>query len=314
MIITVTLNPAADKTLNINNFSIGNVNRASAIRLDAGGKGINVSKVIKELGGESKAVGILAGNTGRFIKNYLDSKTIENEFIFINGETRTNIKIVDEVNHTNTDVNEYGPEVSDNDLNVLLSNILSKADKDLILVLSGSIPRNTDKKIYKLWVDKVKEKGAKVILDADGDLLKYGIESGPYIIKPNIHELEELFNKKINGINEAVNYSKKFFEYGIELVVVSLGEKGALFIKKDKAIWAKGIKAEVKSTVGAGDSMVAALAYAEDKKFNLEKAVMLSVACGTASVMTSGTQAADLNTINELKKQVEIEYIDLLKE
>lgn len=311
MIITVTLNPAVDKTLGINDFSIGNVNRVSTARLDAGGKGINVSKVIKNLGGKSKAVGILAGNNGRFIKDYLDSIEIENDFLFIDGETRTNIKIVDEVNHTNTDINEYGPQVSDKELDALFSKFSNIADDNLILVLSGSIPRNADKQIYKLWAGKAKENGAKVILDADGKLLKHGIESGPYIIKPNIHELEEFFGKKINGIDETVRFSKKLLDYDIEIIVVSLGEEGALFIKKDTIIWAHGIKAAVKSTVGAGDSMVAALAFAANKNYDFEEAVKLSVACGTASVMTSGTQAADLNTINELKKQVRFEYIGL---
>lgn len=308
MIITVTLNPAADKTLGINNFSIDNVNRVCTSRLDAGGKGINVSKVINKLGGESRAVGILAGNTGHFIKDYMESVNIENEFLFIKGETRTNIKVVDEVNHTNTDINEYGPQVSSDDLDTLLSCILEKADENLILVLSGSIPKNADKKIYKIWTEKAKKMGAKVILDADGELLKYGIEAGPYIIKPNIHELEEYFNKKINGINEIIEYSRILLDY-VNFVIVSLGENGSLFIKKGKAVWAKGINVEVKSTVGAGDSMVAALAFAEDKKLDFEETVRLAAASGTASVMTSGTQAADLNIINELKKKIELEYL-----
>lgn len=310
MITTVTLNPAVDKTIEIDNFHVGNVNRISSTRLDAGGKGINVSKVIQSLGGKSRAVGILAGNNGGFIKEYLDSIKIENDFVFIDGETRVNTKVVDRVNHTNTDINESGPLVSSENLDILCSKFYEGVEKNSLLVFSGSIPQNVDKDIYKTWIEKAKDKGVKAILDADGELFKQGIKAGPYLVKPNIHELEGLFGQKINSIDETVKLSRELLDYGIEIVVVSLGEDGALFVKKDLAILAKGIKVEVKSTVGAGDSMVAALALAIDKGYDFEKAVKLSVACGTASVMTSGTQAADLNTIIEFESLVEFEYIN----
>jgi 1-phosphofructokinase len=310
MITTVTLNPAVDKTIEVEDFNIGKVNRISNIRLDAGGKGINVSKVIQGLEGKSRAVGILSGSNGSFIKNYLDSIGIENDFTITEGETRTNIKIVDKVNHTNTDVNESGPMASDESLNDVCSKFYKNIDNDSVIIFSGSIPSNVDKNIYSAWIKKVKEKGAKVILDADGELFKQGIEAGPYLVKPNIHELEELFGQKTNSIEEVVKLSKKLLDYGIEIVVVSLGGDGALFIKKNVVVLAHGIKVEVKSTVGAGDSMVAALALAIDRGYDFEKSVKLSVACGTASVMTSGTQVADLRTIRELDKQVKFEYIN----
>ena len=129
MITTITLNPAVDKTIEINNFSVGNVNRVTSVRLDAGGKGINVSKVIKNLGGTSSAMGILSGKSGDFIKGYLDEIEISNDFIFTNGETRTNIKVVDLINHTNTDINEAGPEASIEDLNELSDKIFNNMNK-----------------------------------------------------------------------------------------------------------------------------------------------------------------------------------------
>lgn len=309
MITTITLNPAVDKTIEIDDFAIGKVNRVLNTRLDAGGKGINVSKVLKSLGENSTAMGILAGKNGSFIKDFLDSEGIENNFISVSGETRTNIKIVDKVRHTNTDINERGPLVTIENLDELYRKFSENINDNSVLVLSGSIPQNVDKEIYKVWTEKAKQKDVKVILDADGELLKHGVEAGPYLIKPNIHELEELFGHKINGMNEVVKLTRKFFDYGIEIIAVSLGGDGALFINKEAVILAKGIKVEVKSTVGAGDSMVAALALAIDKNYDFEDAVKLSVACGTASVMTSGTQAADLNTILELKKQVKFEYL-----
>lgn len=310
MITTVTLNPAVDKTIEIDDFQIGEVNRISSMRLDAGGKGINVSKVIQSLGGSSTAVGIIAGTSGDFIKNYLDSIKIENNFTTIDGKTRTNIKIVDKVNHTNTDVNETGPKVSKEDLNNVCENFCSNINQNSVVIFSGSIPKNVDSNIYNVWIKKVNEKQAKCILDADGDLFKNGIKAGPYLIKPNIHELEEFFGQKIKNKMEAVKLSSQLFDYNVKIIVVSLGEEGALFIKRDLAILACGVKVEVKSTVGAGDSMVGALALAIDKGYDFEKAIKLSVACGTASVMTSGTQAADLNTILEIEKQVKLEYIN----
>lgn len=309
MITTITLNPAIDKTITIEDFRIDKVNRVSSSRLDAGGKGINVSKVIHSLGGKSKAIGILAGISGNFIKNYLSSKNIENNFVFIEGETRTNIKIVDKVKKTNTDINENGSFVSDEVLNDVYSKFIEDINQKSLIVFSGSVPHNVDKGIYGLWIKKSKEKGAKTILDADGELLKKGLESGPYLVKPNIFELESLFGEKTQCLNDVVKLAERILDYGVHIVVVSLGKDGALFVRRDKTIFAHGIKVKVNSTVGAGDSMVAALALAIDREYDFEKAIKLSVACGTASVMTSGTQVANLDDIMKIENLVEIEYI-----
>ena len=309
MITTITLNPAVDKTIEINNFNVGNVNRVTSVILDAGGKGINVSKVIKNLGGKSCATGILSGKSGQFIKNYLDDKKIMNDFIFSKGETRTNTKVVDPINHTNTDINEAGPEASLKDLTELSNKVFGNISSEDIIILSGSVPSNVDKKIYGNWITIAKEKGARTILDADGELLKYGVLSGPYLIKPNIDELEGMFNKKINGIPQIVEIAKKLLDYGIIIVAVSLGGEGAIFVNKECAIYASGLKVDVKSTVGAGDSMVAALAYAIEQELSFEATVKLAVATGAANVMTSGTEASDIKTVIELEKQVEFKYL-----
>lgn len=310
MIYTVTLNPAVDKTIEINDFSAGKVNRISSVRLDAGGKGINVSKVIASLGGRSTAMGILGGTTGAFIKDYLDRLGIDNDFIFVDGETRTNLKVVDRLRGTNTDINEPGPRVSGNDLDSLLQRLLDRAKEDSVVVFSGSVPDNTDKAIYARWIEAVKAKGALTVLDADRELLKNGIEAGPYLVKPNIHELGQLFDIAIDDIRQAEKYAKKLVEdFGIELAAVSLGEKGALFVDKTKSLLAHGIKVDVKSTVGAGDAMVAALVHSMDTGAGFEEAAVLAAACSAANVTTSGTQAADRSLIDELKEQVVLEYL-----
>jgi 1-phosphofructokinase len=310
MIYTVTLNPAVDKTVEICNFSVGKVNRVSSIRLDAGGKGINVSKVIESLGGRSVAMGILGGASGGFIKDYLDCRGIDNDFVFIDGETRTNLKVVDSLRGTNTDINEPGPHVSSNDLDILLQRLLDRVREDSIVVFSGSVPDNLDKTIYARWIEAVKAKGAITVLDADRELLKNGIKAGPYLVKPNIHELGQLFSTTIDEAEQAERYARKLvMDFGIELAVVSLGERGALFVDKTRSLLAHGMKVDVKSTVGAGDALVAALAYSIETKVSFEEAVRLSMACSAANVTTTGTQAADLSLIDELQSEVVFEYL-----
>jgi 1-phosphofructokinase len=310
MIITVNLNPALDKTVEIKNFEVGKLNRISAIRQDASGKGINVSKVIKSLGGTSKAIGLVGGRTGKFIKDCLDQMEIDNEFRFIQGETRTNIKIVDRARNTNTEVNEPGPSISCHDIEEVERILVNNLDRNSIAVFSGSVPANADKDIYGRWIKLVRSYGAKAILDADRDLLKYGIKEGPFLIKPNIHELEELCGTKINGPEEAERLGRSVLsEYGIELAVVSMGERGAVYISKHLSLLAHAVKVDAISTIGAGDAMTAALAHSIDKGYDFEKALTLSMASGIANVMTSGSQAADYSMIQELEGRITYEPI-----
>ncbi|HHW30147.1 MAG TPA: 1-phosphofructokinase [Clostridiaceae bacterium] len=311
MIYTITLNPAVDKTIEIDNFEVGTLNRVSSVRLDAGGKGINVSKVILSLGGKSKALGILGGISGKFIKEYLDHYGVDNDFIFMEKDTRTNLKIIDKVRKTNTDINEPGPDVDVKYIDMLKEKLFRILNKDSIVVFSGSTPKNIHKNIYYQWIMSAKDIGAKTILDADDELLKYGVQAGPFLVKPNINELEKLFNTSVKSIKQAVNLARSLInKYGIEIVVVSLGEKGALFLDKTCSIFSRGIKVDVKSTVGAGDAMVAALAHSIDMGLGFDKSVKLAMATATANVLTSGTQPADYSEIAELEKQITFEYID----
>ncbi|SNS14051.1 fructose-1-phosphate kinase [Anaerovirgula multivorans] len=306
MIITLTLNPAVDKTIEIDAFQVNHVNRVSSARLDAGGKGINVSKVVHVLGEKSKAVGILAGKSGGFIKKQLDLLEIENDFVFVEGETRTNIKIVDRINSLNTDINEKGPDISDYDLEEVINKIIESVNDKNILVLSGSVPSNIDSSIYKVLIAKAKKKDVKTILDADGELLRQGIEAGPYLVKPNIHELERLYNTKIASINEAIEIARDILKYGVELIVISLGGEGSIFMTREETVIVEGIEVDAISTVGAGDSMVGALAVSTHRGYSLEKAIKLAAATSAAAVMTSGTEPGELRVIKELQKKVKL--------
>ena len=288
MIYTVTLNPAFDKTVEIPTLTVDAVNRITNMRTDPGGKGINVSKVISKLGGQSIATGILGGNTGRAILSAMEDMKLTTCFHFVEGETRTNMKIIDPVNHTNTDINEPGM-ITDGD----------------IAVISGSIPKGSPKDTYYVWTKAFREKGTKVILDADGDLLREGLKASPYMIKPNHHELSALVGKQLETPEELAETARSLMdEYGIVKIVVSMGSEGALYVTPEDTVYAEGMKVPVGSTVGAGDSVVAALAVAEERGMDIEETVRLSMAAGAANVMCSGTQPAEYGVIKDLIPRV----------
>ncbi|MCC8161774.1 MAG: 1-phosphofructokinase [Lachnospiraceae bacterium] len=306
MIYTVTLNPALDKTVEIPSLTPGSVNRIVSMRTDPGGK---VSKVIAQLGGKSIAVGILGGAVGRSIKNALENMSIESDFLFVEGETRTNLKIIDPVNHTNTDINEPGVEVSEEILQEILERLIARIVPGDLVVLSGSLPLGAPADIYRSWVKACRLKGAKVFLDVDGALLGVGVQASPYLIKPNEHELRAMLGQRLETVEELAEAAYGLCkQYGISKIVVSLGADGALYVTEKETIRARGLKVPVGSTVGAGDSVVAAMAVAEERGMSLVDAVRLSTATGAANVMCSGSQAAEYAQIEELMPKVVIRY------
>ena len=304
MIYTVTLNPALDKTVEIPGMALDTVNRITEMRTDPGGKGINVSKVIAKLGGESCAAGILGGGSGKMLEKLLEGEPFATRFRFVEGQTRTNLKIIDREGHTNTDINEPGLTVTDADLDALLHELLAELRPGDIVVLAGSLPKGAPQDTYRTWTAACKKAGARVFLDADGALLAEGLKAAPYLIKPNDDELSRLAGKKLETLEELTAEGRRLLERGIERVVISLGGRGALYLRKGSTIYAEGLKVPVGSTVGAGDSVVAALAYAEAQGLSEEEAVRLSTAAGTANVMCSGTQAAEREAVEALLPKV----------
>ncbi len=305
MIYTVTLNPALDKTVEIPSLTIDSVNRITKMRTDPGGKGINVSKVIHKLGNKSVAAGILGGDTGNAIQSALEAMGLETSFRFVEGETRTNLKVVDPVLHTNTDINEPGVTLSEEILKDYLGELIKKLVPGDIMVLSGSLPKGSPKDTYQTWVKACKKAGAKVILDADGELLAEGLKASPYLIKPNDHELSALLGRTLTTPKELAKAAHELMDtYKIEKIAVSMGGAGALFVTGEETIYAEGLKVPVGSTVGAGDSVVAALAVAEETGMSLEATVRLATATGAANVMCSGTQAAEYDVIQGLIPKV----------
>lgn len=309
MIYTVTLNPALDKTATVDGFVVDEVNRIGELREDPGGKGINVSKVIDRLGGRSRAIALLGGSVGQKIAGMLDEAGIDVWAFEANGETRTNLKVVDDELDTHTDINEPGPEATVAQLDAMLSALVQELAHGDIVVLSGSLPKGAPVGTYGAWARACANAGAKVFLDADGDALTRGLDAVPYLVKPNDAELSRLCGKPLDDEREVAVVARSLVDRGIARVVVSMGGKGAVMAEKDRVLLARSPKVRVGSTVGAGDSVVAALAYAEERGMSLDETVRLAMATGAANVMQSGTQAAERDLVDSLLGKVTLEEL-----
>ena len=307
MIITVTMNPAMDKTLEITDLNIGGMNRVIASYVDAGGKGINVSKTIKALGGTSLATGIICGATGTELLKLLREQGILTDFFEGFGNTRTNLKIAD-LNGIVTEINEKGPKISREEQLGFLDKIINYMNENTLVVLSGSVPQGIDCYFYEKLIHLMQAKKAKVFLDADGELFHYGILASPYMIKPNYQELMEYFHwTKLPKMEQIIEACKTFINDGIKMVVVSLGKEGAIFIKKDSVYIGRGLEVVACSTVGAGDAMLGALVYGMEKNLPYIEVLRLMMATSAGAVMTRGTKPSEWEVIKTLMNDVIIE-------
>ena len=311
MIYTVTLNPAVDKTLQVDSFALDAVNRASSCRQDPGGKGINVSKTVSALGGRSTAYAVLSGSTGAFIEGALERMGIVCKAFHGSGETRTNTKVVDPVLGTFTDINEPGSPVEDRLLDDMLDSLVREIGPGDIVTLSGSLPAGASADVYAAWARRCGATGAHVVLDADGDAFAHGVEAAPYLVKPNDAELGRFCGRKLEGDGDIVDAARELLEKGVEKVMVSLGGDGAILVARD-AVWrARQPQVQAVSTVGAGDSVVAALAVAYQRGEGDEEAVRLAMATGAATVMRPGTEPARIEDVERLLPQTTVRRLDL---
>ena len=308
MITTVTANPAIDRTIIVEDLKPGNVNRVIRSRVDAGGKGINVAKNLKNFGDDVIALGFIGPNA-KYIIDCLTDEGIRTDFVKIKNETRTNIKISDIKRMKVTDLNEYGPNVSEEEIDQIKKSILKYAEESKVLVLSGSLPQGVPKTFYKEIIREVKKGDLKIILDADKQALFYSIEEKPYMIKPNVHELEDVSGKKFESIGEIIEEGKKLNDSGIEIVAISMGERGSVVITNELIYRVMPVKVETKGTVGAGDAFVAGFAHGIYKGFPIEKTIKIAAALSTSVVMKEGTRAGTPEEVNILKDKIVIERI-----
>ena len=250
MIYTVTLNPALDKTVEIPSFTTDGVNRIASIRTDPGGKGINVSKVVAALGSTSRALGILGGSTGQMISEALSGLNMTCDFLPVEGNTRINLKVVDPIAHTSTEINEPGVPVDPATLQSLLDHLLKLLRHDDIVVLAGSLPVNAPADTYRVWGDACREKGAKVILDSDGAGMVEGVKAKPFLIKPNSEELSHLMGRALDSQQELTAAARELLQTGVQKVIVSMGSRGMLHVLPEQTIFALWLEEPLHSNVG----------------------------------------------------------------
>ena len=285
MIYTVTFNPAIDYVVKTDKMKSGEVNRANEEKMYFGGKGINVSLVLRELGIKSRAFGFIAGFTGEAIENGLASQGIETGFVRLkNGFSRINVKIKSD---EETELSGRGPDIPDDAVKELFEKLEMIKDGDT-LVLAGSIPPSLPSDIYEKILAHLEGRKIKTVVDATKDLLLNVLKYRPFLVKPNNHELGEMFGVKLETVEQIAEYAEKLRKMGAENVLVSMAGDGALLIDETGKVYHQGVcKGTVKNSVGAGDSMVAGF-IAGAEKGDYEYALKLGTACGGATAFSDG--------------------------
>lgn len=284
MIYTVTFNPSLDYIVSVNDFELGMTNRTATELMLPGGKGINVSIVLKQLGLDNTALGFVAGFTGDEIVRKVEESGINADFIEIpEGISRINLKMK---NIDGTEINGMGPEISADKLNELLAQ-LDRLQEEDVLVLAGSIPKSMPNDIYRDILQRMESKNIMAVVDATGDLLMNVLQYHPFLIKPNNHELGELFDVKITTKEQVVPYAKKLQEKGARNVLISMGGQGAVFVSETGEVYmAEAPKGELKNSVGAGDSMVAGFVTGWITEGDYGHAFRMGVSTGSASAFS----------------------------
>jgi 1-phosphofructokinase len=302
-IIVVCLNPAIDKTFVLDRFIESGTNAVNETIIRPGGKGINVALALKNLGVDFMTTGILVGSGGRYIKKFLADNAINEDFIDLPGDMRTNYKIYRRDTGSTTELNERGQLLTIGHFEDFLENLAEMTEGCRILVLSGSLPPGFPDDAYLRIIGMAHTKDIKVILDANGKILRDTVYSIPFAIKPNKDEFEDLTGKKFNSIKEIVYEAKKIADKGISYCIVSLGKDGAVVSTGCRTIYAQSYDIVAVSPVGAGDSMVAAFVYCMTEGMDLEMTVRYMVAVSTVSAsMDLGLYSTAENARKALEK------------
>ncbi|MHB0912814.1 MAG: 1-phosphofructokinase [Armatimonadota bacterium] len=308
MIATVTLNPALDKSIYLEKLHPNDTNRILKVETDAGGKGINVSRVLRELGSETLATGFLGGRTGGFIEHVLSSEGIPSDFVHTRAETRTNIAVQEASGAPPTTLNAPGPAITDAELAELFERARAAAKSASIVVFGGSVTEGVPKDVYQKLVAEVRAAGALPVLDSDGEPMKLGLQSHPFMIKPNRDEVARLTGIEIACDADAVRAAKALSAQA-EIVVISLGARGAVALTSDGAWKAVPPDVAVVSTVGSGDSMVAGILSVLERGGPMDEALALGSAAGAATAMTDGTGICKREQVLALLGGVKVERL-----
>jgi 1-phosphofructokinase len=309
MVITVNLNPNIDRYLKISGFLYGGLNRVLESRDDATSKGINVARVLKTLGETSVCTGFMYEQNGKLAITRLEKENIGHDYVWQTGAMRTNIKLYDDKSGLLTEINEKGVPVSEEHLARLEEKIRIYADKQNIIVFTGSMPPGCPEGFFAEMMKLAAGRGAVCILDAEGGVLREGILSRPYMVKMNTFELSSFAEKKIDSESEIIQECRKITNYGVALIVVSLGAEGAIMTDGRKVFKARGIPIEAISPTGSGDTMVAALVRGIVRSQSMETMLKSASAAATATALCEGTRLMTMELYNSLSNHVIIEEL-----
>lgn len=304
MIYTVTLNPSIDYIVHVDQLVIGDVNRMKSDLKLPGGKGINVSRILKRINNDSTALGFLGGFTGSFIKEWLEKEAIQTNFTTVSDDTRINIKLKAS---EETEINGQGPTVSVKEM-ADLKKILGNLSSSDIVVLSGSKPASVPTGFYQELIEIIKAQGSSFVIDTTGADLMNALEKKPLLVKPNNHELADLYQTTFNSVEDIYPFGQRLLDEGAQHALVSMAGDGALLFTNEGIYRSNVLKRSVKNSVGAGDSMIAGFVGNFTKTKNAVEAFKWGVACGSATTFSDDLATADF--IQELLPEVKITKVN----
>lgn len=304
MIYTVTFNPSIDYIMFAQGFELDGLNRATETYKFAGGKGINVSRVLKTLDVPSTALGFAGGFPGQFIEDTLKQSGIQTDFVNVDEDTRINVKLKTD---NETEINAPGPSITEKQFESLLKQIQSTTSEDTVIV-AGSIPKSVPANAYEQIAQITNTTGAKLVVDAEKDLVETVLKYNPLFIKPNKDELEVMFDTKITTDQQVIQYAKEIINRGATSVIISLGGEGAIYVGREQSYKAIVPNGDVVNTVGSGDSTVAGMVAGLENGLPVDEAFKQAVSAGTATAFNDDLATRD--AIEDIKVQVQIKTLD----
>lgn len=308
--MTVTLNPAVDKTYTTQGLIVGNVNRMRTVMHIAGGKGVNVTKILRQYGYEVGAVGFLGGYSGRFIEEELEKRGAECRFVHVEGETRSNINILADDGYV-TEILEPGPTISDKQQDAFHKQYDAMLGECGLVILSGSLAKGLNNDFYEKLIVRAAGESVPVYLDSSGEGLRYGLRAKPQLIKPNWKELEYIVGHSCRNREEIIESAQFLRSMGIDRVIVSMGSKGILSVTKQGVLHARSPKIDAVTTVGCGDSVVASYAMSYMKGETEEQALVHACAVSAANATTVESANIPLETAEDLMNKIIVEKVDV---
>ncbi len=309
MVLTVTLNPCVDFLLRVEKFTPNDTNRVKACEKDAGGKGLNTSRVFAHLGGVTIATGFLGGPTAAFIRHVMDLEGVVDGFVTVKGETRTNFSVEDDSENPPTTFNQRGPEISADEWKRLVAKVETLSSKAEWVSLGGSLPPGVEKNAFYELAKIAQKQGVKVMIDADGEVLSEGLKANPDFIKPNGPEAARVLGRKLESDEDYLGAAKELYQRiggGDKYVVISRGARGAIMACKDGVFVGTSPNIHPKSTIGSGDSMIAGMLWGHTNKMSAEEMLRYGLACGAATALTDGTAIGDKATIERLLPEAKV--------